>query len=146
MLTDTKRLAQCLPHSKNSVDVGCYPHYSLRSPPFSTGFHSFFSKDMKGACPPTAALTSAPPPPLPGLAPWRRSRGKSPVRCGGRGACAGWAGWRRREEELPEVGGGGGGRAGRSCQGNRGGKCGGRTSAPGSGVRPARLRPRARSA
>lgn len=50
------------------------------------------------------------------------------------------------EEELPEVGGGGGGRADRSCQGNRGGKRGGRPSAPGSSVRPARLRPRARSA
>lgn len=100
----------------------------------STRLHSFFSKDMQGACPPSRRFHLSPAPRL--FPDWLLGGGaKGRAHCGSVGGAHARVGLGGGgEEELPEVGGGGGGRAGRSCQGNRGGKRGGQTLSTGGQV------------
>lgn len=134
VIIDRKCLAQYLAHSMSSVNVGPSLHLILFTLlPFHR-LHSFFSKDMQGACPPSCRFHLSPAPRL--FADWFLGGGaKGRAQCGAVGGAHARVGLGGGgEEELPEVGGGGGGRAVRSCQGNPGGKRGGQTLSTGGQV------------
>lgn len=134
VIIDRKRLAQFLAHSTSSVNAGHSFHFILFTLlPFHPASFILFQGHVGGV----SSLSPLPSKPRPRLFPdWLLGGGaKRRAQCGAVGGAhardgLGGGG----EEELPEVGGGGGGRAGRSCQGNRGGKRGGQTLSTGGRV------------